>query len=88
MNASEQVTKHIHDLADWRGKLLEQLRKLIRDAAPDAIEDWKWKTPVCFSAGAGGARHVILSFVLPAITEMCETRNGTLQRGSPTPLSR
>ena len=46
MNASEQITKHIHDLADWRGKLLEQLRKLIRDAAPDAIEDWKWNTPV------------------------------------------
>jgi len=46
MNASEQITKHIHDLADWRGKVLEQLRKLIRDAAPGAIEEWKWNTPV------------------------------------------
>ena len=46
MNASEQITKHIHDLADWRAKVLEQLRKLIRDAAPDAIEEWKWNTPV------------------------------------------
>src|ERR1700704_2198631 len=46
MNASEQITKHIHDLADWRGKVLAQLRKLIHDAAPGAIEEWKWNTPV------------------------------------------
>ena len=46
MNASEQITKHIHDLADWRGKVLEQLRKLIHDAAPGAIEEWKWNTPI------------------------------------------
>ena len=46
MNASEQITKHIHDLGDWRGKMLEQLRKLIRDAAPEAIEEWKWNTPL------------------------------------------
>jgi hypothetical protein len=46
MKASEQITKHIHDLADWRGKVLEQLRKMIHDAAPDAVEDWKWNTPV------------------------------------------
>jgi hypothetical protein len=46
MNASEQITRHIHDLGGWRGKLLEQLRALIREAAPDAAEDWKWNTPV------------------------------------------
>ena len=52
MNASEQITKHIHDLADWRGKVLEQLRKLIRDAAPGAIEEWKWNTPVWSQNGS------------------------------------
>src|SRR5258706_9593342 len=46
MNASEQITKHIHDLADWRGKVLAQLRQLIHDAAPGAIEEWKWNTPI------------------------------------------
>ena len=46
MNASEQITKHIHDLADWRGKVLDELRQLIHDAAPGAIEEWKWNTPV------------------------------------------
>ena len=46
MNASDQITKHIDDLRDWRGTLIAQLRKLVRDAAPAAIEEWKWKTPV------------------------------------------
>ena len=46
MNASEQITKYIRDRADWRGKVLEQLRKLIGEAAPDAVEEWKWNTPV------------------------------------------
>lgn len=60
MNASEQITKHIRDLGDWRGKLLEQLRTLIRDTAPDAIEEWKWNTPVWSQNGnlfAIGAFH-------------------------------
>lgn len=30
---------------DWRGKVMTQVRKLIQQAAPDAIEDVKWKTP-------------------------------------------
>jgi hypothetical protein len=46
MNASEQISRHIDGLADWRGKVLSQLRKLIRDVAPNAIEEWKWNTPV------------------------------------------
>jgi hypothetical protein len=44
MNASERITNYIDDLADWRGKVLGQLRKLVRDAAPDVIEEWKWNT--------------------------------------------
>ena len=67
MNASEQITKYIRDLADWRGKVLEQLRKLIREAAPDAVEEWKWNTPVWSQNGnivAIGAfqDHVKLNF--------------------------
>ena len=46
MNASERITKHIHDLADWRGEVLKQVRELIHEAAPDAVEVWKWNTPV------------------------------------------
>ena len=46
MKASERITSHINDLADWRGKMLARLRKLIHDAAPDLVEEWKWNTPV------------------------------------------
>ena len=45
-NASDRVTNYIDELGDWRGKVLARLRKLIHDAAPDLIEEWKWNTPV------------------------------------------
>jgi hypothetical protein len=51
MDASERITEHIRNLADWRGKVLEPLRTLIRDAAPDTIEEWKWNTPVWSQSG-------------------------------------
>jgi hypothetical protein len=46
MNASEQITNYINELADWRGKALARLRKLILDTAPGITEEWKWGTPV------------------------------------------
>lgn len=46
MNASDQITKRINELADWRGRVVARLRQLIRDAAPELVEDWKWDTPV------------------------------------------
>ena len=46
MTASEHITQHINGLADWRGRLLTHLRELIRAAAPELVEDWKWNTPV------------------------------------------
>ena len=46
MTASEQISKHISGLGDWRSKTMAQLRKLIRDAAPELREEWKWNTPV------------------------------------------
>jgi hypothetical protein len=46
MNASDQITRYIDGLAGWRGETVTTLRRLIRDAAPDVIEEWKWNTPV------------------------------------------
>ena len=46
MNASEQITQRINELADWRGKMLARLRKLILAADPGIVEEWKWDTPV------------------------------------------
>src|ERR1700734_3809750 len=45
--ASELISKRIVQLGDWRGKALSRMRKLIKQADPDAVEEWKWRgTPV------------------------------------------
>ena len=41
-SASELITKRIGELADWRGKMLGRIRKLIQEADPDVVEEWKW----------------------------------------------
>jgi hypothetical protein len=42
MNASEQIDKLIERTADWRGKTLASLRKVILAADKEIIEEWKW----------------------------------------------
>ena len=45
--ASELIDKRIAELGDWRGKTLARMRKLIREADPDVVEEWKWMgTPI------------------------------------------
>jgi hypothetical protein len=45
--ASELIDKRITELGDWRGETLSRMRKLIKDADPDVVEEWKWMgTPV------------------------------------------
>src|SRR5262245_24448532 len=45
--ASELISKRIGELGDWRGETLGRMRKLIREADPDVVEEWKWMgTPV------------------------------------------
>lgn len=46
MNASEEIDKMIAELPDWRGKMITDLRKIIRAAGPGLKEDWKWGTAV------------------------------------------
>src|SRR5262249_60780808 len=44
---SELIDKRIAELGDWRGKTLNRMRKLIKEADPDVVEEWKWMgTPV------------------------------------------
>ena len=43
---SDLISKRIADLGDWRGDTLARMRKLIRDADPDVVEEWKWMNPV------------------------------------------
>jgi hypothetical protein len=44
-SASEQISKRIADLGDWRGQTLGRMRKLIKEADPDVVEEWKWVKP-------------------------------------------
>ena len=43
---SELISDRIAELADWRGKTLSRMRKLIKAADPDVVEEWKWAIPV------------------------------------------
>jgi hypothetical protein len=46
-SASELISKRIAELKDWRGQTLGRMRKLIKQAVPDVVEEWKWMgTPV------------------------------------------
>lgn len=46
-SASEFISNRIAELGDWRGQTLAVMRKLIKEADPDVVEEWKWMgTPV------------------------------------------
>ena len=46
-SASELISKRIAELGDWRGETLSRMRRLIKEADPDAVEEWKWMgTPI------------------------------------------
>src|SRR5918999_1080476 len=41
-SASNLIDKRIKELADWRGETLSKVRRLIREADPEVVEEWKW----------------------------------------------
>lgn len=40
---SQQIDARIKELGDWRGDVLARIRKIIHDADPDVVEEWKWR---------------------------------------------
>jgi hypothetical protein len=40
---SRLIDERIKELGDWRGKMLAQIRALIKQADPDVVEEWKWR---------------------------------------------
>lgn len=48
MKPSEQIDQLIAELNDWRGKILANLRKMILEANPEIIEEWKWMGSPCW----------------------------------------
>jgi hypothetical protein len=43
--AAEKIDQKIAELGDWRGQTLSRMRKLIQEADPDVVEEWKWVKP-------------------------------------------
>jgi hypothetical protein len=43
---SRLIDARIKELNDWRGKTLARVRTLIKQAAADVVEEWKWSVPV------------------------------------------
>jgi hypothetical protein len=49
---SQLIDAKIRELGDWRGETLARVRKLIKQADPDVVEEWKWRgVPVWSHAG-------------------------------------
>jgi hypothetical protein len=40
---SELIDARIEELGDWRGDMLARIRRLIAEAEPDVVEEWKWR---------------------------------------------
>src|SRR5216117_2951625 len=66
-SASELISERILELGDWRGETLSRMRKLIKQADPDVVEEWKWMNPIwshdgIICTGESYKNHVKLTF--------------------------
>ena len=44
-SATALIDQRIAELADWRGKMLAKVRRIIHEADPEIVEEWKWVKP-------------------------------------------
>src|SRR5436190_16607263 len=42
---AQLIDAKVKELSDWRGETLVRVRKLIKQADPEVVEEWKWKKP-------------------------------------------
>ena len=40
---SDLIDARIEELGDWRGETLSRIRRLIKQADPSVVEEWKWR---------------------------------------------
>ena len=51
-SASALIDEKIKELGDWRGKTLAKVRKIVHEADPEIVEEWKWMgTPIWSHGG-------------------------------------
>jgi hypothetical protein len=49
---SQLIDARIRELSDWRGETLARVRKIVKQADPEVVEEWKWRgVPVWEHAG-------------------------------------
>jgi len=74
-SASELISRRITELGDWRGETLSRMRKLIKQADPNVVEEWKWMDVPVWShdgiicTGESYKHHVKLTFAKGASLE-------------------
>jgi hypothetical protein len=51
VSASQLIDARIKELNDWRGDTLARVRSLIKEADPDVVEEWKWRSVPVWSHG-------------------------------------
>jgi hypothetical protein len=67
MEASQKITEYIQKNPDWKGELMNQVRKLISQTDSTIEEEWKWNSPVWSKNGmicsiSAFKKHVSLTF--------------------------
>lgn len=50
-SAAEKIDARIAELSGWRGEMLANIRRLIKEADPEIVEEWKWENPVWSHGG-------------------------------------
>lgn len=53
MTPAQLISERIAELGDWRGEALARVRKLIREADPEVVEEWKWRGVPVWSHDGG-----------------------------------
>ena len=79
------ITRRIAELQDWRGEALGRMRKLIQEADPGVVEEWKWGIPVwshdgIVCTGETYKAHVKLTFAKgAAVNDPAKLFNSSLE---------
>jgi hypothetical protein len=49
---AQLIDERIEELGDWRGEMLARIRRVIKEAEPEVVEEWKWRgVPTWYHGG-------------------------------------
>jgi hypothetical protein len=88
ISPSKLISEKIKELGDWRGRTLTLIRKLMKEADPEIVEEWKWGTPAwsrngLICTGETYKDHVKMTFAKGASLKDPDglfTQDGTVRR--------